>query len=158
MHSFFNSKKLSTFCRTGCTMNLTNIPSSLLTDPNYLKQTKTGTQQTSDKEKRTSATEVKNSDENTAENKTDKNETVETTQQQMIKNIKALQEKIRTLDADSSLSTADQKIQKAELQKELDKELVSIQLSVKNNVSTLMGSLFSSAGNTSSGLLFNHSA
>ena len=149
---------MSTFCRSGHAMNLTNIPSSLLTDPNYLKQIQAGTQQTNDKEQLTSSTEVENNDENTAENKTDNNETVESTQQQMIKNIKELQEKIRALEADSSLSTAEQQAQKAELQKELDKELVTIQLSVKKNVSTLMGSLFTSAGNTSSGLLFNHSA
>ena len=158
MHLFFKPNNLSTFCRTGHSMNLTNIPSSLLTDPNYLKQTQAGTQQTNDKEQLTSTTEVESSEEDTAENKTDNNETVESTQQQMIKNIKELQEKIRALDDDSSLTKADQQSQKAELQKELDKELVSIQLSVKKNVSTLMGSLFSSAGNTSSGLLFNHSA
>ncbi|MBB1469604.1 hypothetical protein H5232_14290 [Pseudoalteromonas sp. SG41-5] len=139
-------------------MNLTNIPSSLLTDPNYLKQAQAGTQQTNDKEQLTSPTEIENTEKDTVENKTDNDETVENTQQQMIKNIKTLQEKIRALDADNSLSTADQQIQKAELQKELDQELVSIQLSVKKNVSTLMGSLFSSAGNTSSGLLFNYSA
>ena len=158
MHLFFKPNNLSTFCRTGHSMNLTNIPSSLLTDPNYLKQAQAGTQQTNDKEQLTSPTEIENTEKDTVENKTDNDETVENTQQQMIKNIKTLQEKIRALDADNSLSTADQQIQKAELQKELDKELVSIQLSVKKNVSTLMGSLFSSAGNTSSGLLFNHSA
>lgn len=158
MHQNFKSKNLSTFCRTGHAMNLTNIPSSLLTDPNYLKQTQAGTQQTNNKEQLTSTTEAENTEEDTAENKTGNDETEESTQQQMIKNIKELQEKIRALDADSSLSTADQQTQKAELQKELDKELVSIQLSVKKNVSTLMGSLFSSAGNSSSGLLFNHSA
>ncbi|NMM41955.1 hypothetical protein [Pseudoalteromonas arctica] len=139
-------------------MNLTNIPSSLLTDPNYLKQTQAGTQQTNNKEQLTSTTEVENPEEDTAENKTDNDESLESTQQQMIKNIKELQEKIRALDAGSSLSTAEQQTQKAELQKELEQELVSIQLSVKKNVSTLIGSLFSSAGNTSSGLLFNHSA
>lgn len=150
---------MSTFCRTGHAMNLTNIPSSLLlTDPNYLKQTQAGTQQTNSKEELAPATPVKNTDEEVAENKTDNNETVDTTQQQMIKNIKELQEKIRALDDDSSLSTADQQTQIGELQQELDKELVAIQLSVKKNVSTLMGSLFTSAGNTSSGLLFNHSA
>ena len=139
-------------------MNLTNIPSSLLTDPNYLKQTQAGTQHTNSKEELAPTTPVKNTDEEVAENNTDNDETVASTQQQMIQNIKELQEKIRALDADSSLSTADQQSQKAELQKQLDKELVTIQLSVKKNVSTLMGSLFSSAGNTSSGLLFNHSA
>lgn len=150
---------MSTFCRTGHAMNLTNIPSSLLlTDPNYLKQTQAGTQQTNSKEELAPATPVKNTDEEVAENKTDNNETVDTTQQQMIKNIKELQEKIRTLEADESLTKADQQTQIGELQQELDKELVAIQLSVKKNVSTLMGSLFTSAGNTSSGLLFNHSA
>lgn len=139
-------------------MNLTTIPSSLLADPNYLKQTQSGTQQTNSKEELAPTTPVKNTDEEVTENKTDNNETVDTTQQQMIKNIKELQEKIRALDDDSSLSTADQQTQIGELQQELDKELVAIQLSVKKNVSTLMGSLFTSAGNTSSGLLFNHSA
>eukprot|EP01093_Parvamoeba_rugata_P012716 TRINITY_DN375_c0_g5_i1.p1 TRINITY_DN375_c0_g5~~TRINITY_DN375_c0_g5_i1.p1 ORF type:complete len:141 (-),score=30.21 TRINITY_DN375_c0_g5_i1:346-768(-) len=140
-------------------MNLTNIPSSLLlTDPNYLKQTQAGTQQTNSKEELAPTTPVKNTDEEVTENNTDNDETVQSTQQQMIKNIKELQEKIRALEADSSLSKTDQQTQKTELQKQLDKELVSIQLSVKKNVSTLMGSLFSSAGNTSSGLLFNHSA
>lgn len=149
---------MSIFSRTGDTMNLTTIPSSLLADPNYLKQTQSGTQQTNSKEELAPTTPVKNTDEEVTENKTDNNETVDTTQQQMIKNIKELQEKIRALDDDSSLSTADQQTQIGELQQELDKELVAIQLSVKKNVSTLMGSLFTSAGNTSSGLLFNHSA
>lgn len=149
---------MSIFSRTGDTMNLTTIPSSLLADPNYLKQTQSGTQQTNSKEELAPTNPVKNTDEEVAENNTDNDETVQSTQQQMIKNIKELQEKIRALEADSSLSKTDQQTQKTELQKQLDKELVSIQLSVKKNVSTLMGSLFSSAGNTSSGLLFNHSA
>ncbi|WP_353764570.1 hypothetical protein, partial [Shigella sp. FJ201401] len=85
-------------------------------------------------------------------------ETAQTTQQQMITNIKTLQEKIRALEADTSLTKAEQQTQIGELQQELDSELIPIQLSVKKNVSTLMGSLFSSAGNTSSGLFFNHSA
>ena len=139
-------------------MNLTNIPSSLFTDPNHLRQAQAGTQQANDKEKLTSSTEIKNNNENTDQGKNDSNETIESTQQQMLKNIKKLQEKIRKLEKDRSLSMAEQNTQKAKLQKELDKELVSIQLSVKKNVSTLMGSLFSSAGNASSGLFFNQNA
>jgi len=148
---------MSIYSRTGRTMNLTNIPSSLITDPNFLKQTQAGTQPVDQAEDNSSVAE-KDTDENTAQDDTNTDETAQTTQQQMITNIKTLQEKIRALEADTSLTKAEQQTQIGELQQELDSELISIQLSVKKNVSTLMGSLFSSAGNTSSGLFFNHSA
>ncbi|MDP2636510.1 MULTISPECIES: hypothetical protein [unclassified Pseudoalteromonas] len=141
-------------------MNLTNIPSSLITDPNLLKQAQTGTQQTMNQaeDSAPTATSAKVADEQTTQDEANTDETKQSTQQQMITHIKTLQEKIRALEADDSLTKADQQTQIDELQQELDEELVAIQLSVKKNVSTLMGSLFSSAGNTSSGLLFNHSA
>ncbi|MFY8329155.1 hypothetical protein [Pseudoalteromonas sp. ZZD1] len=142
-------------------MNLTNIPSSLIADPNLLKQSQTGTQQTTGQTEGSAASTtviVKDTDENTTQDDTSTDETEQSTQQQMITHIKTLQEKIHALEADDSLTKADQQTQIGELQQELDEELVAIQLSVKKNVSTLMGSLFSSSGNTSSGLLFNHSA
>ena len=76
----------------------------------------------------------------------------------MVQNIKQLQEKIRTLNADDSLSTTEQQSQQAELQRQLDEQLVSIQLSVKQNVSSLIGNLFASPSNASSGLFFNQNA
>lgn len=151
---------MSIYSRTGRTMNLTNIPSSLISDPNLLKQTQAGTQQTMNQteDSAPTATLAKDADEQTTQDQANTEETAQSTQQQMITHIKTLQEKIRTLEADESLTKTDQQTQIGELQQELDKELVAIQLSVKKNVSTLMGSLFTSAGNTSSGLLFNHSA
>ena len=150
---------MSIFSRTGRTMNLTTTPSSLLTDPNYLKQSQANTQQANNMEGQTTSTKTaKNSDDEATQNKTDSDETAETAQQQMIKNIKDLQNKMQSLETDKSLSKTEQQTKLAELQQELDSELISIQISVKKNVSTLMGNLFSSAGNTSSGLLFNHRA
>ena len=151
---------MSIYSRTGRSMNLTNIPSSLITDPNFLKQAQAGTQQTLNQTEDPvpTATSAKGADEQTTQGEANTDETKQSTQQQMITHIKTLQEKIRALEADDSLTKADQQTQIGELQQELDEELVAIQLSVKKNVSTLMGSLFSSAGNTSSGLLFNHSA
>lgn len=151
---------MSIYSRTGRSMNLTNIPSSLISDPNLLKQTQAGTQQTMNQaeDSAPTATSAKGADEQTTQDEANTDETKQSTQQQMITHIKTLQEKIRALEADDSLTKADQQTQIGELQQELDEELVAIQLSVKKNVSTLMGSLFSSAGNTSSGLLFNHSA
>lgn len=150
---------MSIFSRTGRTMNLTTTPSSLLTDPNYLKQSQANTQQANNTEEQTTSTKTaKNIDDEATQNKTGSDETAETAQQQMIKNIKDLQNKMQSLETDKSLSKTEQRTKLAELQQELDSELISIQISVKKNVSTLMGNLFSSAGNTSSGLLFNHRA
>ncbi|BDF95481.1 MULTISPECIES: hypothetical protein [Pseudoalteromonas] len=141
-------------------MNLTNIPTSLLTDPNFLKHTQTGTQQTTGQAEETGSNtnKIKSTDEKSRPDEVTPDEAADTTQQQMIKNIKELQQKLRALEADNSLTKADQQTQISELQQELDEELVAIQLSVKKNVSTLMGSLFSSAGNTNSGLLFKYNA
>lgn len=78
--------------------------------------------------------------------------------QQPLKNIDQLQNKIKTVKNDETLSKTQQQQQLTELNKQLDDELSFIQLTVRKNVSTLVNSLFTSAGNTSSGLLFNNKA
>ncbi|MBB1294599.1 MULTISPECIES: hypothetical protein [Pseudoalteromonas] len=82
----------------------------------------------------------------------------ETSQEQTLKNIDQLQNKIKTVKNDETLSKTQQQQQLTELNKQLDDELSFIQLTVRKNVSTLVNSLFTSAGNTSSGLLFNNKA
>ncbi|WP_404342359.1 hypothetical protein [Pseudoalteromonas mariniglutinosa] len=142
-------------------MKLNALSLPIQSEVNYTKQNKSAA--TADNDEKSSTTTIdpaeKNKDNNNINSESnDTTQPDDASQEQIINNINQLQRKIDDIRSNDTLPKEQQQQQLRELTEQLDNELNVIQLTVKKNVSTLVNSLFSSAGSTRSGLLFNHKA